>query len=219
MKPHALSLALGAAASLAGLSVAAASCSISDPQIGVEPPPFTMESFQPFGDYLVHRCGTIDCHGQPGRNLRVWGCDGMRLDAGQTPNCVPDDAGAGGTTIWEYEATYRSLVALEPQVMSAVFAPPGCDGRQGRDGGAAYPAPASCHPEYLTFVEKARGLEAHKGGQLICITPPCPPGVPDPDPYDPQDVCIVSWLEARTDVAACGAALGIPVFPMPDASP
>ena len=37
------------------------------------------------------------------------------------------------------------------------------------------------HPELLTFVRKARGTEAHKGGTLIT-------------PGDDQDVCITSWL-------------------------
>ena len=49
----------------------------------------------------------------------------------------------------EHTATYRSLVGLEPEVMSQVVAGHGA------------------HPELLTFVRKARGTETHKGGQLI----------------------------------------------------
>src|SRR5580704_4499620 len=106
------------AAAVACVGAAVASCSsVTNQRIGIEAPPFTEQSFKPVGDYLVHRCGTIDCHGQPGRNLRMWGCDGMRLDAGQGVNCTADDAGGGRSTIYEYQATYRSLVGLEPQVM------------------------------------------------------------------------------------------------------
>ena len=58
------------------------------------------------------------------------------------------------------------------------------------------------HPELLTFVRKARGLEAHKGGVLIT-------------PGDPQDVCITSWLAGATNPTACTPnAISYPVFPM-----
>ena len=60
------------------------------------------------------------------------------------------------------------------------------------------------HPELLTFVRKARGLEAHKGGALIT-------------PGDDQDVCITSWLSGQTDTTACANAFGYPNFPQ-DAS-
>ena len=200
---------LTVSAAVAAFALGVASCSIANQRIGIEAPPFST-SFAPLGDFLVYRCGTIDCHGAPGRNFRVWGCDGMRLDAGQTVPCVPDDAGGGLTTIPEYEATYRSMVGLEPQVMSSVWS--GCQGQQGPDGGAAYPPPGVCHPELLTMIQKARGTEKHKGGQLVCLTPPCPPGIPNPNPYDVQDVCMVSWLEGAVNTTACQFALtvGIP---------
>jgi hypothetical protein len=34
---------------------------------------------------------------------------------------------------------------------------------------------------------------------------------------DPQDVCLVSWLEGATDHHECGLALEVPTFPVPDA--
>jgi hypothetical protein len=202
------------ATAAAGIFVASCS-SVSNERIGIDAPPFSKATFSPLNAYLVERCGTIDCHGSPARNFRIWGCNGMRLAPGQAPTCVPNDAGGGFTTLPEYQETYRSLVGLEPQVMSTVFT--GCNGAQSPEGGAAYPPPATCHPELLTMVQKARGLEKHKGGQLICLSPPCPPGVPDPDPYDPQDVCIVSWLEGQVNSTACGNASQIG-FPPPDAS-
>jgi hypothetical protein len=207
---------------MAASGLALASCSsVANERIGIDAPPFSEATFSPLNGYLVERCGTLDCHGSPGRNFRIWGCDGMRLDAGQTVSCVPNDAGGGLTTLYEYQATYRSMVGLEPQVMSAVTQ--GCYA----PGSATYPPPPSCHPELLTMVEKARGLEAHKGGQLICLEPPCPPGVPPPSfslsadggppLYDPQDVCIVSWLEGQVNETACGNASEIG-FPPVDAA-
>jgi hypothetical protein len=213
------------ACAIAAAGVVLASCSsVVNERIGIDAPPFSEATFAPLNGFLVGRCGTLDCHGQPGRNFRIWGCDGMRLDAGQQVTCVPNDAGGGLTTIYELQATYRSMVGLEPQVMSQVYA--GCYG-QVSTGRADYPPPGACHPELLTMVEKARGLEAHKGGQLFCLAPPCPPGIPDPSfsmladggppLYDPQDVCLVSWLEGEVNVTACTGADNIG-FPPADAS-
>ncbi len=165
-----------------------ASCSTvpANARIGIDAPNGSEEEFGIVGDYLNHRCGSLDCHGQVGRNLRIWGCEGMRLDPSAIPGCsVPQ--GGSPTTPAEHQATYRSLVGLEPEVMSTVV----------QDHGA--------HPELLTFVQKARGEEAHKGGALIT-------------PGDPQDVCITSWLAGQTDQNACANALGYPEFPL-DASP
>jgi hypothetical protein len=221
MSPRILAALLVSTATVATGALLASCSSVSNQRIGIDAPPFSESTFSPLNSYLVERCGTLDCHGSPGRNFRIWGCDGMRLDAGQAVTCVPDDAGGGLTTLYEYQATYRSLVGLEPQVMSAVTA--GCYAPQS----AEYPPPQNCHPELLTMVQKARGLEAHKGGQLICTSPPCPPGVPPPSfslladggppLYDPQDVCIVSWLEGAVNGAACGNASQIG-FPPADAS-
>lgn len=210
--PYLVPVAFAAMASLASCS------SVQNSQIGISAPPYSDESFTPVGDYLENRCGTLDCHGQTSRNLRIWGCEGMRLDPDASPASCLDP-----TTEEEYQATYRSLVALEPQVISTVFA--GCS-PFGADGGDVYPPGLSCHPELLTFIRKARGTEAHKGGQLICIQEPCPAGLPPQVPLDgdaggplvdPQDVCLVSWLEGATDHHECGLAFSDPTFPVLDA--
>jgi hypothetical protein len=201
---------------LAAIAATVSCSSVQNSQIGISAPPYSDQSFSSVGDYLGNRCGTLDCHGQTSRNFRVWSCEGMRLEPDASPVTCLDP-----TTEAEYQATYRSLVGLEPQVMSTVFA--GCS-PYGADGGA-YPPGASCHPELLTFIRKARGTEAHKGGQLICIQEPCPAGLPPQVPLDgdagplvdPQDVCLVSWLEGATDTHECGLAFGYPTFPLEDA--
>jgi hypothetical protein len=176
------------------LATLPAACSVAQGRIGIDAPPEDQFSVQnSVGDYLDHRCGSLDCHGQPGRNLRIWGCFGMRLDPKDISSCTIGSGTAQPriTTPDEYHATYRSLVGLEPAVMSEVM-----------QSNAA-------NPELLTFVRKARGLESHKGGRLIT-------------PGDDQDTCIVSWLQGNTDMMACGkAAFLYPMFlaPMgPDAS-
>lgn len=193
-----LAMAVG---STAGLVVTAASCVVQNTRIGIDAPPYSDPSFKPVGDFLVYRCGTLDCHGQIGRNLRIWGANGLRLDPDGFSN---SDFNGAPTTSQEYLATYRSLVGLEPQLMTTVWT--GCQGQLNADGGADYPPPTACHPELLTFMQKARGTEKHKGGQLICLQSPCPAGIPDPSPFDLQDVCLVSWLEGNVNTKACVAA-------------
>jgi hypothetical protein len=66
----------------------AAGCSgVQQEQIGIDAPSDSEQEFGPVADYLEHRCGSLDCHGQVGRNLRIWGCEGMRLDPTDIPSC------------------------------------------------------------------------------------------------------------------------------------
>src|SRR4051812_23481216 len=64
--------------------------------------------FPEVSDALELSCGTLDCHGQVGRNLRVYGYGGLRLSAIDPPAGDP-------TTDLEYLASYVSLVSLEPE--------------------------------------------------------------------------------------------------------
>jgi hypothetical protein len=98
-------------------------------------------NFELVADALQVSCGTLDCHGQRGRNLRLFGARGLRLDAAATP-------AEGRTTPAEYEASYWSLVGLEPELLSDVIAAGGADA------------------DRLSLVRKMRGSERHKGGQL-----------------------------------------------------
>ena len=100
-------------------------------------------SFPAVATFLEQRCGTLDCHGQVGRSLRLYGFDGLRLDP------TGDVPGAGSTTTDEVDADYQSVVGLRARILAAVV----------QDGGA--------RPERLTLVRKARGTEHHKGGALI----------------------------------------------------
>ncbi len=137
---------IGAAAAA---SFALAACSsVKDDRIGILAPSDSEQQFGPVGDYLDHRCGSLDCHGAIWRNFRVWGCEGARLSPDDIPSCNRL-IGGRPTTPDEHQATYRSLVGLEPATMSEVVAGHGE------------------HPELLTFVRKARGTEGHAGGALI----------------------------------------------------
>jgi hypothetical protein len=99
-------------------------------------------TFAPVDDVLQASCGTLDCHGQAGRSLRLYGGRGLRWS--RMGNSADDP-----TTPEEYDQSYWSVIGLEPEIMSDVVKD------QGKD------------PERLTMVRKARNLEHHKGGQLF----------------------------------------------------
>jgi hypothetical protein len=105
-------------------------------------------TFPPVADVLVHRCGSLDCHGQVGRNLLIYGHEGLRFAKTDRPTAN------GSTTTDEYDEDYLTVVTLEPEIMSAVVA----------ESGAA--------PDRLTIVRKARGTEQHKGGAIFVIGDP-----------------------------------------------
>ncbi len=98
-------------------------------------------TFAAVGTMMQASCGTLDCHGQITRNLRLYGGRGLRLDPKGNPAEDP-------TTAREYDESYWSIVGLEPELTSAVVS----------DRGS--------WPARLTIIRKARGLEHHKGGTL-----------------------------------------------------
>lgn len=123
-----------------------------DPTAGDAGP--SRAQFEFVAPVLSRRCGSIDCHGSIYRNMRVYGYGGLRLGpAGKvTPMSPMLD------TPDEIDATYDSVVGLEPEVMRTVV----------EQGGAGV--------ERLTFVRKGRGTEDHKGNKRLnadsdlCVT-------------------------------------------------
>jgi hypothetical protein len=130
---------------LGGLVIANVACAASpdkNARVGIVAP--DPDSFPPVSAFLDHRCGSLDCHGQVGRDLRILGHEGLRLDRADVPGGSP-------TTTQEIRANYDSVVGLEPEVMSAVV----------EEGGG--------RPERLTLVRKGRGTDHHKGGALVMV--------------------------------------------------
>jgi hypothetical protein len=99
-------------------------------------------TFPPVAQLLEVRCGSVECHGNVARNLRLYGSAGLRWSSTERPLVPLCD------TPTEVDQDYESLVGLEPEAMSVVVAA----------GGA--------NPDRLTLVRKARGVESHKGGQI-----------------------------------------------------
>lgn len=101
----------------------------------------SQNNFPDVSDALQQSCATLDCHGQAGRALRIYGYGGLRLASVDTPLGDP-------TTDLEYAASYESLVSLEPETLTKVVT-------------------WQADPNQLSLVRKARGLEHHKGGQRV----------------------------------------------------
>jgi hypothetical protein len=170
---------------------ASTSCVILNPDGGavttIVPPPGGA-AFKPVGLFFNHRCGSLDCHGEAGRNFRVYGKEGLRLSPTDFPGGSP-------TTAAELDATYQSAVTLEPEIMNDVVAECG-------------QSPASCAPgaaaplpqQQLTLYRKPLGIESHKGGTVIQMG-------------DDQDTCLSSWSTGTVDTTACGNAANPADYP------
>lgn len=137
-------------------------------------------TFPSVADAMQLHCGTLDCHGQIGRNMRLYGRYGLRLNPSDDPLTeLTSDA--------EYEASYESVVGLEPEAMSSVVQ-------------------QQATPDALAMVRKSRGIEAHKGGQVVTAG-------------DPLDRCMVGWLAGPFDANACRLVVQTPRPEPPAPSP
>lgn len=101
--------------------------------------------------YLTRRCGSLDCHGQPGRAYRIYSREGYRLYTIQDGSLV---SGQQPTQPDEQRANFQALVALEPEEMTRLMA------RQGEN------------PNQLLFLRKPLKIERHKGGPAMAEDDP-----------------------------------------------
>jgi hypothetical protein len=109
--------------------------------------------------FIERRCGTVDCHGAAHRWMRIHGQLGRRLPG------EGNVSGGAPTTAAELDANYSSVCGLEPEKTAE---------QVDTFGQSA---------EELLIVRKARGIEGHKGGQIV-------------KEGDPGDQCIVGWLRS-----------------------
>jgi hypothetical protein len=105
------------------------------------------DEFPIVSQLLERRCGTLDCHGQPGRSLRIYGRYGLRKPSkADNPTYVP--GGITPTTQDELDSNYHSVCGLEPEKMADVVG-------------------KKASVDTLTLVRKPRLTEAHKGGRVL----------------------------------------------------
>ena len=143
--------------SVTSAAVVVTGCSSPDTSATVDPTAGdagpSREQFDFVAPVLSRRCGSIDCHGSIYRNMRIYGYGGLRTGAEATDPMTPMRVTAA-----EAQASYESVVGLEPEVMRTVV----------QQGGAGV--------ERLTFVRKGRGDEDHKGNKRLnadsdlCVT-------------------------------------------------
>ncbi len=126
---------------VAFLALGAAGCALPDTSATVVATCPSRASFSAVSPFLVDGCGTIDCHGQPSRPLRIMGYSGLRLN----PTDVP---GGNPTTVAEVDANWESVCGLQPELMTEV---------------EAGQAPAG----ELLLLMKPLGETNHKGGTVI----------------------------------------------------
>ncbi len=141
---RALALALAAAL------VACAAPSADDVVVldrGLRPSFEGFASARGAGVYLARRCGSLDCHGRPGRGVILYSTSGMRAPA--RPGQPQPVTGGAPLSADEIRANYTSVVSLEPEVMATVVS----------EGGRS--------PERLMLLRKPLGTERHKGGTVF----------------------------------------------------
>ncbi|MBI3203701.1 MAG: hypothetical protein HYZ29_19335 [Myxococcales bacterium] len=124
---------------LLGLAVVVA-CSVTNRDRAFDAPP--PDDFRYVSDMLAKRCGSLDCHGQDTRSLRLRGKFGLRLDRNHVPGFNKD-------TQLEVDANYAAVLTLEPEILASVH----------REGGN--------DADRLTLVRKGLGAENHVGGAAL----------------------------------------------------
>lgn len=173
----------------------------ADPDPNVQRPAqdYAPCSFLPVAGALEAHCGSLDCHGQVGRNLRVYGLTGLRIKDPNDPGS--GITGVGTTTVKERDATFLSVISIQPEVLSQVFL----------DEGA--------RPERWIVYSKGSGLEHHKGGSPM----PKPTGLCNESPCA-ANICVRSWLMGLLEEGASGvdadtaraACQGASEYPAPE---
>jgi hypothetical protein len=160
-----------------GLCLAAgASCAaVPDPEARALDSPPDREQFINGGvnDFMEKRCGALDCHGQIGRPLRLYGKYGLR----KTPPGQPDaPRSEADTTADEKNDNYLSVVNLEPEAIGYLNASKGD------------------YDDFL-LLKKPVGAEnggvRHKGGPVLSAAD------------DPGFRCLVSWIKGRVATEDC----------------
>ncbi len=131
---------------MGGIGLSVASCLPEYANNELLCPPY--EDFATVSTLLERRCGTLDCHGNGARPLRIYGQYGLRLK----PVDSDDDTLYSGnleraTTEIERESNYRSVCGLEPERTHRLIN-------------------GEISVEELTMVRKPRLTEKHKGGRI-----------------------------------------------------
>ncbi len=132
--------------------------------------------------FLEVRCGSLDCHGQAGRPLRIYSGRGLRAD-----NDAGFYSGSSGTSHAEVVQNYYAVMGLQPEVLRRVV-----EGARRISDGETLTADEAfdADPARLYLVTKPRNQIVHKGGAVVAVD-------------SPGDKCMRTWLTLATDQASC----------------
>jgi hypothetical protein len=119
MEPRALlpSLTAAAIAAIVSSSCAIPSTNSADPSGNLPSQDSYLNNH--VSDFMEARCGTLDCHGQDGRPLRIYSKNGLRL---KNANGKRDTS---ATTDAEKTANYFAVIGLEPENMALCYSTQG----------------------------------------------------------------------------------------------
>ncbi len=188
-KAFAASVAVASLVALGGFSTTATTTGCAkvdtDRITEVQGPSFDDFDAKGVSGFLEVRCGSLDCHGQAGRPLRIFSGRGLRL-----PNDAGAYTGSSGTSRDERIQNYYAVLGLQPEVLRRVVE----GARRIADGETLTAAEASdASPDKLFLITKPRNEIAHKGGAVVSAG-------------GNGDRCLTTWLTGATDQAACEAA-------------
>ena len=164
------------------LTVMLLGCEEVPEPIAVECP--SAEEFVDVSPVVEKRCGTLDCHGDPARPLKIYSYYGLRNiseDEFNDPSLIEvNDTVPGGkiTTEEERALNRRSLCGVEPEKMNQLAA-------------------GEITPDELLIIRKPLGVERHKGGELF---------IKGGAGYD----CLASWLRGDVRASDCDLAVEAP---------
>lgn len=137
---------------LGALGIAAGCSSVDSEKVSVLAFPDRAEFTTRVSPFMEKRCGTLDCHGQIARPLRLYGQLGLRMN--ERDGGIRDTS---PTSAAELTANYFAVVGLEPEDVS--------DDVVSKGG----------HTDFL-LLKKPLGIEGggvrHKGGPVLRATDP-----------------------------------------------
>lgn len=174
-----------AATAFLGVTLAAGqACQVSLAPNTIACPP--LEDFPKVSQLLEQRCGTLDCHGNDARPLRIYSQYGLRFVGDDETGEIYSGNLAAPTTEEEIARNYFAVCGLEPEKMAFV---------------QVEEADPEELAEELTLVRKPRLTEKHKGGRIW-------------DRGKVEDRCLVNWIAADYEPGAmnlddCNEALGL----------
>jgi len=177
-----VALQLGCFAGLAVLGAISSSCVAADATTTGSVPDSNSFITNDVSLFMERRCGSLDCHGQTGRPMRLYSVWGLRLDTGT--NGARDTS---ATTDKERLENYRAVVGLEPERLEEIFT-----------------TPSGELPNFDNYQLLLKPLDIvgggvrHKGGPVLRQTT-----------SDDGWVCLSGWVTNNADKVACDNAANI----------